>query len=84
MKLGPMAAAAAAAMVVVVMVVVVVVVVTRCNEGRALHDNINEVEVLVEQFENEARAKDDEVKLLGHQRYVGCFATSGTQIDGDD
>lgn len=60
--------------------------VTRRSKSRALDKNVNEVEVFVKQFEDEACAKHNQVKLLRHERYT-CHlaaAASRAQVDGDD
>ncbi len=60
--------------------------ITGCGEGRGLYEDVDEIEILVKQLEDEAGAKDDQVKLLRHERDVGRFAAAahGAQVDGDD
>jgi len=57
-----------------------------CGEGGGLDENVNEVEVLVEQLEDETGAKDDQVKLLRHEGYVGGLAAARllAQVHRDD
>ncbi len=59
---------------------------TRRREARALDKNVNEVKVLVEQFEDKACAEHNQVELLRHERYIRCFAAAArrAQVDGDD
>jgi len=59
---------------------------TRGSKSRALDKNVNEVEVFVKQFENEACAKHNQVQLLRHERYICRLAAAAcrAQVDCDD
>ena len=60
--------------------------VTRRSKSRALDKNVNEVEVFVKQFENEACGEHNQVQLLRHERYICrlAAAASRAQVDCDD
>ena len=59
---------------------------TRGSKSRALDKNVNEVEVFVKQFENEACTEHNQVQLLRHERYICRLAATASraQVDCDD